>query len=73
MVYLNQKRSTKTYSDHNTKVLKLNLITAKEKQKKNRIVTKCGYKKYKNQLTEKQISEILQKGTIQEIVRGGTK
>ena len=73
MVYLNQKRSRKTYSDHNTKILKLNLFTAKEKQKKNRIVTKCGYKKYKNQLTEKQISGILQKDTIQEIVRGGTK
>ena len=39
------ENSRKTYSDHNAILLKLNLLTAIEKQKKNRIITKCGYKK----------------------------
>ena len=39
------KKSRKTYSDHNEILSKLNLVTAIEKQKKNRIITKCGYKK----------------------------
>ena len=39
------EKSRKTYSDHNAILLKLNLVTAIEKQKKNRIITKCGYKK----------------------------
>ena len=59
------KKSGKTYSDHIAILIKLNLITAIEKQKKNRIITKCGYKKYRNKLTQKQISGILKKGTIQ--------
>ena len=59
------EKSGKTYSDHNAILLKLHLITAIEKQKKNRIITKCGYKKYGNKLTQKQISGILKKDTIQ--------
>ena len=59
------EKNGKTYSDHNAILLKLNFITAIEKQKKNRIITKCGYKKYRNKLTQKQISGILKKGTIQ--------
>ena len=39
------EKSGKTYSDHNVILLKLNLITAIEKEKKHRIITKCGYKK----------------------------
>ena len=39
------EKSGTTYSDHNVILIKLNLITAVEKQKKNRIITKCGYKK----------------------------
>ena len=61
----NFEKSGKTYSDHNAILLKLNLITAIEKQKKNRIITKCGYKKYRNKLTQEQISGILKKDTIQ--------
>ena len=60
-----KKKNRKTYSDHNAILLKLNLVTATEKQKKNRIITKCGYKKYRNKLTQKQISGILSKDTIQ--------
>ena len=60
------EKSRKTYSDHNATLLKLNLVTATEKQKKNRTITKCGYKKYMNKLTERQISGILKKDTIQE-------
>ena len=52
--------------DHNAILLKLNLVTAIEKQKKNRIITKCGYKKYRNKFTQTQISRILKKDTIQE-------
>ena len=48
------EKSRKTYSYHNAILLKLNLITAIEKQKKNRIITKCGYKKYRNKLTQTQ-------------------
>ena len=59
------KKNRKTYSDHNAILLKLNLVTAIEKQKKNRIITKCGYKKYRNKLTQKQISGILKQDTIQ--------
>ena len=59
------KKSRKTYSDHNEILSKLNLVTAIEKQKKNRIITKCGYKKYRNKLTQKQISGILKQDTIQ--------
>ena len=59
------EKSRKTYSDHNAILLKLNLVTAIEKQKKNRIITKCGYKKYRNKLTQKQISGILKQNTIQ--------
>ena len=59
------EKNRKTYSDHNAILLKLNLVTATEKQKKNRIITKCGYKKYRNKLTQKQISGILNKDTIQ--------
>ena len=59
------EKSGKTYSDHNVILLKLNLITAIEKQKKNRIITKCGCKKYRKNLTQKQISGILKKDTIQ--------
>ena len=59
------KKSGKTYSDHIAILIKLNLITAIEKQKKNRIITKCGYKKYRNKLTQEQISGILKKDTIQ--------
>ena len=59
------EKSRKTYSDHNEILSKLNLVTAIEKQKKNRIITKCGYKKYRNKLTQKQISGILKQNTIQ--------
>ena len=58
------EKSRKTYSDNNAILLKLNLITAIEKQKKNRTITKCGYKKYRNKLTRKQVSGILKKDTI---------
>ena len=60
------EKSRKTYSDHNAILLKLNLVTAIEKQKKNRTITKCSYKKYRNKLTQTQISGILKKDTIQE-------
>ena len=60
------EKSRKTYSDHNAILLKLNLVTAIEKQKKNRIITKCGYRKYRNKLTQTQISRVLKKDTIQE-------
>ena len=43
--------------------------TAIEKQKKNKIITKCGYKKYRNKLTHKQISGILKKEKIQKSQR----
>ena len=59
------EKSRKTYSDHNAILLKLNLVTAIEKQKKNIIITKCGYKRYRNKLTKKQISGILKKDAIQ--------
>ena len=59
------EKSRKTLSDHNALLLKLNLVTAIEKQKKNRITTKCGCKKYRNKLTQKQISGILKQETIQ--------
>ena len=60
------EKNRKTYSDHNAILLKLNLVTAIEKQKKNRTITKCSYKKYRNKLTQTQISGILKKDTIQE-------
>ena len=60
------EKSRKTYSDHNAILLKLNAVTAIEKQKTNRITTKCDYKKYRNKLTQTQISGILKKDTIQE-------
>ena len=56
------EKSRKTYSDHNSILLKLVI----EKQKKNRIITKYGYKKYRNKLTQAQVSGILKKDTIQE-------
>ena len=65
IVHLNYKKSRKTYSDHNAILLKLNLVTSTETQKNNRIITKCGFKKYRNKLTQKQISGILKKDTIQ--------
>ena len=71
------EKSRKTYSANNATLLKPNLITAIEKQKKNRTITKCGYKKYRNKLTQKQISGILKKDTIQvsygKMVRENTK
>ena len=67
------EKSRKTYSDHNAILLKLNLVTAIEKQKKNRIITKCGYKKYRKKLTQTQISGILKKDRVQERGRGSTK
>ena len=59
------EKSRKTYSDHNAILLKVNLVTAMQKQKKNRITTKCGYKKYRSKLTQMQISGILKRNTIQ--------
>ena len=59
------EKSRKKYLDHNEILSKLNLVTAIEKQKKNRIITKCGYKKYRKKLTQKQISGILKQETIQ--------
>ena len=59
------EKSRKTYSDHNAILLKVNLVTAMQKQKKNRIITKCGYKKYRSKLTQMQISGILKRNTIQ--------
>ena len=55
------EKSRKTCSDCNTILQKLSVITAIEKQKNNRIVIKCGYKRYRNKLTQKQISGILEK------------
>ena len=46
-----EKTSRKTFSDPNEILLKLNLITATKKQKKNRIIIKCGCKKYRRKLT----------------------
>ena len=40
----NKQIGRKTYSDHKAILSKLNLVTAIEKQKKNRIITKYGYK-----------------------------
>ena len=59
------EKSRKTYSDHNAILLKVNLVTAMQKQKKNRIITKCGYKKYRSKLTQMHISGILKRNTIQ--------
>ena len=63
------EKSGKTYSDHNAILLKLNLNTTKAKQqrerRKDRIITKRGYKRYRNKLTQKQINGILKKDTIQ--------
>ena len=59
------EKSRKTYPDHTAILLKINLVTEMEKQKKNRIITKCGYEKYRNKLTRKQISGILKKYIIQ--------
>ena len=59
------EKSRKTYSDHSALLVKLNLISEIEKQKKNRIITNCGYKKYRNKLTQKQMSGTLKKDTIQ--------
>ena len=59
------EKSRKTYSDHNAILLKVNLVTAMQNQKKNRIITKCGYKKYRSKLTQMQISGILKRNTIQ--------
>ena len=59
------EKSRKAYSDHNAILLKLNLITEIEKQKKNKIITKCECKKYRSKLKQKQISGILKKDTIQ--------
>ena len=42
------EKSRKTFSDHNALLLKLNLVTAIEKQTINGIITKCGYKRYRN-------------------------
>ena len=39
------EKKRKTCSDHNGILRKLNLVTATEKQKKNKTITKCGYKK----------------------------
>ena len=58
-------KSRKTYSDHSAILPKLNLVTAIEKQKKDKIITKCGYKKYRTKLTQKQISGTLKKDTVQ--------
>ena len=60
------EKSRKTYSDHNAILLKLNLVTAIENQKKNRIITEYGYKNYRNKLTQTQISGTLKKDKIQE-------
>ena len=46
------EKSRNTYSDHNQVLLKLNLMTVIENQKKDRIITKRGYKKYRNKLTQ---------------------
>ena len=59
------EKSRKTYSDRNAILPKVNLVTAMQKQKKNRIISKCGYKKYRSQLTQMQISGILKRNTIQ--------
>ena len=59
------EKNRKTYSDHNAILAKLNLITAIEKQKKNKIIIKCEYKEYRNKLTQEQITGILKKDTIQ--------
>ena len=59
------EKSRKTYSDRNAILLNLKLVTVTEKQKKKLIITKCGYKKYKSKLTQKKISGILKKDTIQ--------
>ena len=59
------EKSSKTYSDQNVILPKLNLIIEKKKQKKNRIFTKCGLKKHRKRLTQKQISATLKKDTVQ--------
>ena len=58
-------KSRKTYSDQNAIILNLNFLTAIEKQKKNRMITKCQYIKYRNKLTRKQISGISKKDSVQ--------
>ena len=58
------EKSGKAYSDRNAILLKLNLLTAIKKQKKSRIITECGYKKYRKKLTQKLITGILKKDTI---------
>ena len=59
------EKSRKPYWDHNAILLKLSTVTAIKKQKKSRIITKCGYKKYRNKLIQKQISGILKEDSIQ--------
>ena len=50
---------------YNAILLKVTLIRGIDEQKKNRIICKCGYKKYRNKLIQKQISGILKKDKIQ--------
>ena len=59
------EKSRKTYLDHNAILPKLNLITVIKKQNENKIITKCGCKKYRNKVTHKQVSGIFKKDTIQ--------
>ena len=67
------EKSRKTYSDHNAILLKLNLVTAIEKQKKNKIITKCGYKKYRNKLTQTHISENQRKTQFKKAMINGQR
>ena len=64
IVHLNLKKQ-KNILRPQCNTTKAKPCNSNRKQKKNRIITKCGYKKYSNKLRQKQVSGIFKKDTVQ--------
>ena len=62
----NGKAEKKVYSDHNVIMIKLDFVTDPQQEQRKKIITNKGYKEYKKELQEKEISEIVKYGPLQD-------
>ena len=55
----------KIYSDYSIIILKVDLMTEMQKEKRKKIITTKGYKEYQQSFQHKEIIEIIQTGSLQ--------
>merc|ERR1712096_377167 len=60
-----EKEVKKVYSDHNVIIVKIDFVTDLQQEQKKKVITKKGYEEYNKVLQEREISKIVENGSLQ--------